>query len=375
MNFEEHAGKPLLAQALIPIPRGRVARTPGEACAVAGELGEVIIKAQVPAGKRGKAGGIKPADSIAEAETVAAAILGMEIGGHTVEKLLVEERAPIAAEYYAAILNDPVTKGPLAMFSAEGGMDIEEIAEKHPAALKQHAIDVRKGFSKADAAAMVKGTGVDETTVAEILIRLYDAYIANDAELLEINPLAKLEDGRVVALDCKFVMDDSAIKRHTDTADYGTPDKLTALEQRGKDLDLKFIELDGDIGVLANGAGLTMTTMDVVSHYGGKPANFLEIGGEAYTRATPALKLVLDNPGVKALVVNFCGAFARTDVMTEGVINALKELKPKVPAFFSVHGTGSVEARSMLKEQMNIDPYPTMDDAIQAAIKHARGAP
>ena len=183
-----------------------------------------------------------------------------------------------------------------------------------------------------------------------------------------MNPLAILSDGRLVALDCKFVLDDSGIKRQPDLQACGTPEPLTALEERGRDLGLRYIALDGSIGVLANGAGLTMTSMDVIAHYGGEPANFLEIGGEAYTKAKPALELVLDNPNVKSLVVNFCGAFARTDVMIEGVIDAWEALAPEVPVFFSVHGTGAEEAVAMLDSRLGVKPYATMDEAIVAAI-------
>jgi succinyl-CoA synthetase beta subunit len=258
--------------------------------------------------------------------------------------------------------------------AAVGGMDIEEIAAERPDALRRATVDVRRGFTADDAAAMLDGLalGACAGEVAQVLARLYRAWADNDAELVEINPLCLLRDGRVVALDCKFTLDDSAIKRREALAATGSPERLTALEARGQELGLKYIELDGDIGVLANGAGLTMTTMDVVTHLGGRPANFLEIGGEAYTRATPALKLVLDNPRVKTLVVNFCGAFARTDVMTEGVLNALDELEPELPLFFCIHGTGAAEARAMLEARRGVDAYPTMDEAIAAAIAAAR---
>ncbi len=213
--------------------------------------------------------------------------------------------------------------------------------------------------------------GDAKNAVAEFLVNLYTSYCRNDAELLEVNPLALLADGRLVALDCKFVLDDSGVKRQAELEGRGTPEALSALEQRGRDLGLRYIQLDGSIGVLANGAGLTMTTMDVIAHYGGEPANFLEIGGEAYTKAKPALELVLDNPNVRSLVVNFCGAFARTDVMTEGVIDAWQALVPKVPVFFSVHGTGAEEAVAMLKSRLDVVPYPNMDEAIVAAIAAA----
>ena len=375
MNFEEHAAKPLLRAAGIETPRGRVARSAAEARAAAAELGvPVVVKAQVPAGKRGKAGGIRTADDAGAAGDAAEAILGMEIVGHRVEAVLVEERAAIAAEYYAAVLNDSASKGPLAIFSPEGGMDIEEVAASNPDRVRRAPVDIRRGLDLASARALARGFGpeIDEAPIAEALVALYRAYRDNDAELLEVNPLARLADGRLVALDCKLTLDDSAVKRREALASAGSPEPMTALEARAEALGLKYIDLDGDIGVIANGAGLTMTTMDVITHQGGRPANFLEIGGESYTKARPALELVLGNPRVKSLVVNFCGAFARTDVMTGGVLDAWEALRPTLPVFFSVHGTGSAEARAMLRERLGVTPYPTMDEAIAGAVAAAR---
>ena len=289
MNFEECAAKPLLAERGIKIPRGFVITTADEAGAIAESLGSVVIKAQVPTGKRGKAGGIKLAQTPTEAIELAGAILGMEIGGHRVEKLLVEERSDIKRELYASVINNSASKGPMVMVSTEGGMDIEEVAARSPDSLKKHEVDIRRGFHRSDAEALIEELDVSGANqdVAEVLVKLYQAYIAEDAELLEINPLIVTGSGEVVALDCKYVMDDSAIKRHEDLARQGAPEKLTALEARGQDLGIKYIELDGDVGVLANGAGLTMTTMDVIRYHGGTPANFCEIGGEAYTKAKP----------------------------------------------------------------------------------------
>ena len=376
MNFEEHAAKPLLQAAGIAVPGSRLARSADEARAAAAELGPVVVKAQVPTGKRGKAGGIRTADTAEEAAAAAEGILGMDIAGHRVESVLVEERAAIAAEYYAAVLNDAASKGPLVMFSSEGGMDVEEVAASMPDRLRRAPVDISRGLDVETARRMLDGLGLgaDEAPAAETLVALYRAYRDNDAELLEINPLARLEDGRLVALDCKFTLDDSGVKRREALAGKGSPERLTGLESRGQALGLKYIELDGDVGVLANGAGLTMTTMDVITHHGGRPANFLEIGGESYTKARPALELVLDNPEVKCLVVNFCGAFARTDVMTGGVLDAWEALDPAIPVFFSVHGTGSAEARAMLRERLGVTPYETMDEAIAAAVAAAREA-
>jgi succinyl-CoA synthetase beta subunit len=373
MNFVEHAGKTVLRAAGIATPTGIVAATPAEAAAAAAKLGPCVVKAQVPTGKRGKAGGIKLAANAQEAESAARAILGMTIGEHRVDQLLIEEQMPIAHEMYAAVLNDSASKGPLLLFSAEGGMDIEEIADKNPHALLRMPIDIRRGF---DGAAVDRAIRMpllcDRVALVNVLGGLCQAYADSDAELVEINPLVLLQDGSLVALDCKLSLDDSAVPRHEALAAAGSPDVLTPLEQRAKGLGLKFIELDGSVGVLANGAGLTMTTMDAVRHFGGSPANFMEIGGESYTKAKPALELVLSNPRVKCLLVNFCGAFARTDVMAEGVINAWLELKPRIPIFFTIHGTGEDEAIAMVQQRLNITPFDLMDDAVKAAVEAAR---
>ena len=375
MNFEEHAAKSLvLSIAGIPTLRGMLCSTAAEAAMVATEIGPCVVKAQVPAGKRGKAGGIKLARTSDEARKAAEQILGMSIGGYTVERLLVEEQAQIAREFYAAVLHDVVARRPLVLFSTEGGMDIEEIAVAKPAAIRRLLLDVDGKPNASDFAGMLKGLdlGPAETQIMQILERLYTAYRKYDGELLEINPLAVLGDGRVVALDCKFVLDDAAIYRQPELAKAGTAGSMTALEKRGAENGLKLIQLDGNVGVLANGAGLTMTTMDVIRHYGGKPANFLEIGGEAYTKSEIALDLVLSDPGVKSLVINFCGAFARTDVMAEGVVRAWHKLAPRVPVFFSIHGTGENEAVALVRNTLGIEPYDFMEDAIQAAVKAAQ---
>jgi succinyl-CoA synthetase beta subunit len=374
MNFIESAAKPLLADAGIPVPRSYVVNTMAGVEQAAKLLGgPCVVKAQVPAGGRGKAGGIKLANNVAAAKKHAARILGMTIGGHKVERLLIEETVPIAAEMYAAVLNDPTSKGPLLLFSGKGGMDIEEIAEKHPGSLMRLPVDIRHGPSEAGIlSALPPGLPINPRVAAMVLMRLYDIYIKHDGELLEVNPLVLTRPGGLAALDCKFVLDDSAVPRREALAAKGAPEQLTALELKAEELGLKFIELDGNVGVLANGAGLTMTTMDAIRHYGGVPANFLEIGGESYTKAKPALELVLANPSVKALLVNFCGAFARTDVMTDGVIAAWKELAPNVPVFFTIHGTGEDEAIALVKSRLGIEPYDIMDEAVKAAVAAAK---
>ena len=375
MNFLEHVAKArVLAPAGIPGPRAIHCVSAEDAAVAAAELGPCMVKAQVPTGKRGKAGGIRAAMNPGEAREVASAILDMTIDGHRVESVLLEERAAIAREFYAAILTDNESRTPLVLFSTEGGMDIEEVAATRPEALRRHRVDLDRGFGVAEARALLDGLdlGPAREQIETILPALYRVGGSVDAELIEINPLALLEDGRVVALDCKLTLDDSAAFRNSDLATGASPEPMSALEREGADQGLKFIQLDGNVGVLANGAGLTMTTMDVISHCGGRPANFLEIGGEAYTKSEAALKLVLANPGVKSLVVNFCGAFARTDVMAEGVVTAWKRLNPEVPVFFSIHGTGEDEAVRLVREGLGVEPYDLMEDAVQAAVEAAR---
>lgn len=375
MNFLEHVAKArVLAPAGIPIPRGIHCVTAEDAAVAAAELGPCMVKAQVPTGKRGKAGGIRAAMTPDEAREVAGVILGMTIDGHRVESVLLEERAAIAREFYAALLTDTENCTPLVLFSTEGGMDIEEVAATRPDALRRHQVDLDQGFDGEAARALLDGLdlGPAREQIEAILPALYRIGQTVDAELIEINPLALLEDGRVVALDCKLTLDDSAAFRNADLTAEASPESMSPLEREGAEQGLKFIQLDGDVGVLANGAGLTMTTMDVISHCGGRPANFLEIGGEAYTKSEAALRLVLANPGVKSLVVNFCGAFARTDVMAEGVVTAWKRLAPEVPVFFSIHGTGEDEAVRLVRDGLGVEPYDLMEDAVQAAVEAAR---
>jgi len=374
MNFEEHAAKAkVLVPASIPVPHGKLCITIAEARAAFDEIGPCVVKAQVPTGKRGKAGGIRKADTPLEAAAAAQAILGMSIDGYRVERVLVEERAEIAREFYAAVLTDFAARGPLVLFSTEGGMEIEEVAAARPDAIRRHGLEIDAEFGANDAHAMLAGLdlGGAAPQIAAILQLLHRIYRERDAELVEINPLAVLKDGRVVALDCKFTLDDAALYRQPELAAAGAREKATALEAQGAEAGLKFIELPGNVGVLANGAGLTMTTMDMVAHYGGEPANFLEIGGEAYTKAEAGLGLVLAR-NAKSLVINFCGAFARTDVMADGVVKAWQKLKPDIPVFFSIHGTGEDEAVKLVREQLNIEPYEFMEDAVRAAVEAAR---
>lgn len=361
MDFEEAEAKALLRQAGIPVPPGELCSDPEAAASAVRRLGPAAIKAQVPSGKRGKAGGIRLVSDPQEAHAAAKAILGMEIAGHCVERVLVEKRVDIAQELYVAVLNDVATRAPMVLFSRSGGMDIEEMADS----IVRIPIDIDKGLDAGLLADVDKDVG-------DFLVRLYGVYGQTDAELLEVNPLVRLKGGGLLALDCKLTVDDAALFRQPELAGKGAREKLTELERRGRELGLKYIELPGNVGVLANGAGLTMTTMDVIEHCGGAPANFLEIGGDAYTKAEGALGLVLANQRVKSIIINFCGAFARTDVMAGGVVEAWQKLKPSLPVFFSVHGTGEEEAVALIRQQLKIEPFDRMEDAVRAAVEAAK---
>lgn len=381
MNLLEHHGKRLLAECGLATPDGAVVCEANDAATVAAALGgRVAVKAQVPAGKRGKSGAIRFADTPAQAGEAAASLLGKAVSDYLVSEVLVERAMPIARELYAAVLNDPAGKGPLLLFSTEGGMDIEELHGTRPDSVLRAPIDIRSGLSTADAGKLLAGTDLDPThrlAVATALADLYGAYREYDADLVEVNPLVLTEDGTVVALDAKVSLDPGALARQPAELVRHVGDVRaesdTALELDGRELGLQFIELDGEVGVLANGAGLTMTTLDAITHYGGRAANFLEIGGDAYTKATAALELVLRNPNVRSLLVNFCGAFARTDVMTEGVVAAIETLRPELPVFFTIHGTGEREAVDIVRNRLGDDPYEHMDDAVRAAVAAAAG--
>lgn len=369
MDLLEHQGKRLLAAAGIAVPDGAVAAGPDAAAVAARTVGApVMVKAQVPSGRRGKAGAVLPAATPDAARDAAARLLGTAVGGTTVTEVLVERRAAITAELYAAVLNDPATKGPLVLCSASGGMDVEETGT-----LSRCAVDIRDGLTAEAAAGLAVRAGLDGPAadqVAGVLVALYRAYRANDAELVEVNPLALTPDGPL-ALDAKITIDPGALARHPDLAALRAP-AGTELERAATELGLVYLELDGAVGVLANGAGLTMQTLDAIGYAGARAANFCEVGGDAYTKATPALRIVLGNPRVRSLLVKFCGAFARTDVMTAGVVAALEELKPAVPVFFTIHGTGEAEAVRLVRERLGAEPYDDMGDAVAAAVAAAR---
>jgi succinyl-CoA synthetase beta subunit len=372
LDLLEHEGKAILSAAGIAVPRARLCATPAEAASAAAAFGRVAIKAQIPAGRRGKAGGVRFAAGPAAAARTAAALLGEELLGHKVDRVLVEEQLDIARELYVAVTVDPTSKGPLLLLSLDGGVEVEAaFCGARPSSCRL-AVDILDGLSEPAARRLVADLGLpDVAAVVQALLALYGVWRDSGADLVEINPLAILPNGALVALDCKITVDEAARYRHPEWP-AGRTERLGELELRGRAQGLDYIALGGSVGVLANGAGLTMATVDVIAHFGGKAANFLEIGGDAYTKAEAALGLVLASPGLKSLVVNFCGAYARTDVMVGGVIDAWEKLAPDIPVFFSVHGTGEDEAVRLLTQRLGILPFDRMEDAVMRAVEAAR---
>lgn len=373
LNLEEHAAKALLHGRGVAIPEGQLARSPEEAARAAGRIGPSVVKAQIPSGRRGKAGGIKFADTPEEAAEAARQLLGATVAGHRVGAVLLEQKVDLTRELYLAVINDPGTKGPLLLLSPTGGMEVEELVASPEASLVRHGVDIRSELDAAGLRDAITGLdGLPADALARLVAAVYDAYIVSDAELVEVNPLGLTAAGELIALDAKVAIDESAAFRQEELAGQASTGPMTDLERAAAAVGLRYVELDGPVGILANGAGLTMATMDMVTYYGGKPANFLEIGGDAYTKGRDALKLVLDNPRVRSLLVNFCGAFARTDVMTEGIVAAWEDLKPDLPASFSVRGTGEDEAMRLLRQRLNVQASETPDAAVIAAVEAAR---
>ncbi len=365
MRLTEAQAKELFADHGIPVPRSRPTLTEVEARTAAEELGggPVVVKAQVRSGGRGKAGGVVVVDDPDGAACEARRLLGSTVNGEPVNSLLVEEAVNVAEEHYVSVAIDGAARSPVLMRSKQGGIEVEAMAD----AVRATSLD------PIDPAA--------STATSNPIIRaVVEIFVAYDALTVEINPLAVTTDGAFVALDGKIELDDAARFRHRELHDRYDPGPEwvgTDRERRAAELGLRLIELGGDVAVLANGAGLTMATMDAVVAAGGRPANFLEIGGDAYTKATPALELILAQPGVRSLLVNFCGAFARCDVMVEGLLTAWELLQPDLPVAFSIAGTGSDAAVELLRSRLTVDPHPTMATAVRAAVEAARegGAP
>ncbi|MDX6647389.1 MAG: succinyl-CoA synthetase beta subunit, partial [Miltoncostaeaceae bacterium] len=377
----EYQGKQLFARHGIPVPKGEVAETPEEARTAAERIGgRVVVKAQVQIGGRGKAGGIKLADSPGEAEARAGEILGMDIRGHTVHRVWIEEASEIKREYYASVAFDRGEKKPLVMLSAIGGMDIEQVAHEQPEALVRLHVDPLTGFQPHHARRLAYGAGIDEGAirgVVDILGRLYEGFVALDAMLMEINPLVWTEDGRVLALDAKVTVDNNSLYRHPDVAGLQETTTEDPQERMAQQRGVTYVKLDGDVGILGNGAGLVMSTLDVVALVGGRPANFLDAGGGSKAdEVVTALEVLLSDPKVRVLLVNIFGGITRCDEVAEGLLTALDRLGATLPIVVRLDGTNEEEGRRIIAERApsNVVVESTMLSAAQRAVELAKAA-
>jgi succinyl-CoA synthetase beta subunit len=379
MDLLEYQGKQLFARHDIPIPDGRPARTVEEAVAAAKEIGfPCAIKAQVKIGGRGKAGGIKIAGDEVEARAHAGAILGMDIRGFTVHEVWVEGASEIEAEYYASIIFDRSAKKPMIMLSTRGGMDIEAVADEDPSAIATLHVDPLLGYQDFHGRRLAYEAGVDADLVRPIgafLHRLYGTFVAEEATLVEVNPLIVTPERDVRALDAKVTLDDNALMRHPDNAQLRDPSAEDPQEQMAKERGLTYVSLDGDIGILGNGAGLVMSTLDVVAQYGGRPANFLDAGGGSKAEAiTSAVEVILANPNVKAVLFNIFGGITRCDEVANGLVEAFNQIEPGVPFVVRLDGTNDEEGRRILAEAQlpNVHTASTMNEAAEKVVELAR---
>jgi succinyl-CoA synthetase beta subunit len=379
MDLLEYQGKQLFARHGIPVPTGRHARTVDEAVDAAKEIGfPCVVKAQVKIGGRGKAGGIKVAQDADEAREHASAILGMDLRGFTVHEVWIEGASQIEAELYASIVFDRSAKRPLLMLSTRGGMDIEAVAEEDPDAIATLHVDPLLGFQDFHGRRLAYAAGVPGDLVRPIgafLHRLYATFASEEATLLEVNPLIVTGDRELMALDAKVTLDDNALFRHPDNAQLRDPSAEDPQEQMAKERGLTYVSLDGDIGILGNGAGLVMSTLDVVAQYGGRPANFLDAGGGSKAEAiTSAVEVILANARVKAVLFNIFGGITRCDEVANGLIEAFRQIEPSVPFVVRLDGTNDVEGRRILADAAlpNVHAATTMNEAAERVVALAR---
>ncbi len=377
MKLHEYQSKRIFAQYNVAIPQGQVASTPQEAREIARRLGKrVVVKAQVLVGGRGKAGGIKLANTPDEAEAVADRILGMEIKGLRVRKVLVDEAADIREEIYLGLVIDRARRRVVMMASAAGGVDIEEVARETPEKIIQVVIDPFLGLRDYQARELAFGIGLRRDRVGDftkIAHGLYRAFEACDASLAEINPLAVTGDGTLLAVDGKMVIDDNALFRHPDLAEMRDVDEEEPAEAEARRFGLSYVKLDGQIGCMVNGAGLAMATMDITKLYGGAPANFLDIGGGAQAdKVAAALRIILHDPNVKAVLFNIFGGITRCDEVARGILAALQEVPTKVPMVARLVGTNEEEGRRILAEAKMMTAT-TLVEAAQKAVAASQG--
>jgi succinyl-CoA synthetase beta subunit len=377
VNIHEYQAKEIFRKYGIPIPPGEVASTPQEAESIARKFGTtVVVKAQVHAGGRGKAGGVKLAKTPEEAKSVAAQILKLTIKGLPVKKVLVTPAADIASEAYVGIIVDRASKRAVFMASPAGGIDIEEVAAKTPDKLLKHPVDPRYGLQAYEAMQLAFFLYSDMKQVraaAKILQQLYKAFSENGGSLAEINPLVTTPEGEVVALDAKMVIDDNELDRRPDIAALRDETAEDPAEVEARKANLTFIKLDGNVGCIVNGAGLAMATMDLVKYYGGEPANFLDIGGSSNPeKVVAALRIITGDPNVKAILFNIFGGITRTDDVANGIVTAIKQNPLKVPLVIRLTGTNEEIALKILKEN-GLSAMTDMDEAVKKAVALATG--
>jgi succinyl-CoA synthetase beta subunit len=379
VDLYEYQGKELFARFGIPVSEGRLATSPGEARAAAEELGfPVVVKAQVLTGGRGKAGGIKLAATPEEAEARAGDILGLEIRGHVVRKLWIERAAEIAKEYYLSITFDRGEKKPLFMLTTQGGVDIEQVAEENPEALARLHIDPLVGFQPYQARWLCFCAGLDDPneqkqTIA-LMGKLYRAFVECDAMLCEVNPLIVTPEGEVRALDSKFTVDDNALFRHPDVAEMRDLEAYPAEERAAREKDVTYVKLDGEVGILGNGAGLVMSTLDVIAQAGGRPANFCDLGGGGDAQGVvDALEVITPDPQVRSIFFNIFGGITRGDEVARGILDALGRMEIAQPIVVRLDGTNAEEGRRMLAEAApaNLHVEETMLSAAERAVELA----
>ncbi|MBC7460267.1 MAG: ADP-forming succinate--CoA ligase subunit beta [Thermoleophilia bacterium] len=382
MDLYEHQGKELFAKHGVNVSAGRVAYTPEEAEAAARELGgQTVVKAQVHAGGRGKAGGVKLAQDPADAKSKAEDILGLDIKGHVVRRLWIEDASDIDREYYFSINFDRTEKSILLMLSTEGGMDIEQVAEETPDKLATMHINPVWGLRPFEARKLAFQANIDadvRNKVVAMMLQLYDAFIKEDAMLVEVNPLLITPTGEVKALDSKFTVDDNALFRHPDIAAMRDVQAQDPQEQMAHEKGVTYVKLDGHVGILGNGAGLVMSTLDVIQQRGGKPANFLDVGGGATAEEIVAsLEIILSDVKVKSIFFNIFGGITRCTEVAQGIISALAQLEVNVPIVVRLDGTASVEGLQMLRDAdlPNVTIAETMLDAAAEAVALANGSP
>jgi succinyl-CoA synthetase beta subunit len=378
MDLLEYQGKQLFARHGLEVSAGRAVTTVEDAVEAAGEVGyPVVVKAQVLIGGRGKAGGVKLADNEAEAREHAQNILGMDIKGHTVRTLWIEHASDIATEYYASVLLDRSAKQPMVMFSVEGGVEIEQVAEQSPEKLMRYHVDALKGLGREEAIKIATEGGADSDVVegvADALVALYEVWLKEDATLAEINPLIVTPERQVKALDAKVSLDGNALYRHPDNQGLSDSENEDPIERKAKEQGVQYVKLDGDIGILGNGAGLVMSTLDVVAQAGGAPANFLDAGGGSdAAKIKQAVELILANDAVKAVLFNIFGGITRCDEVAKGLIAAFGEIKPEVPFVVRLDGTNDVQGRELLQEAElpNVHAARTMNEAAEKVVELA----